>query len=390
MNRWLVVIVFILSSALNYLDRLLLPALAPTIMEEFSLSASGFGYVLSAFSIVYACSSPLMGWLIDRIGLRWGAALAVALWSTAGAATGLAVSFPALIACRALLGLAESGGIPASAKAMATYLPARDQALGSALSQLGLTLGSSLAPLLVTWVAPLWGWRATFVIAGLLGFVWIPLWLAVSRGVPPLTSVQATRPSTSAMFRDARFVSLLGANIVAMTVYSLWTNWTTLFLVRQTGLSQNQVNARLAWIPPIAATLGGLTGGWLARRLISQGMPPLTARLRASLIGALLALLMALAAVVKQPTLATAAICCGLFGTLILSVNYYTIPLDLFGATRAAFAVSMLTGAFGLMQTLLSPAIGALSEAVGWAPLCFTIALMPLFSVLLLRAAFRR
>jgi hypothetical protein len=70
-------------------------------------------------------------------------------------------------------------------------------------------------------------------------------------------------------------------------------------------------------------------------------------------------------------------------------VNYYSIPLDLFGAGRAAFAVSFLTGVFGLMQVFLSPQIGRWSDTAGWQPVCLTVAALPLLSALLLKAVFR-
>ena len=146
--RWIAVIVLVSSSALNYLDRLVLAALMPTIQIEFGLSREDVGAVLSAFSIVYAISSPLMGYLLDRMGLRTGTALIVAIWSAVGMATGFAGTFLALILCRAMLGFAEAGGVPATGKGFATYLPPEDRAIGAALSQVGLTVGSMAAPLL--------------------------------------------------------------------------------------------------------------------------------------------------------------------------------------------------------------------------------------------------
>jgi len=66
--RWLVLSVFVVSTALNYLDRLLLAALAPTLKSEFHLSNTQYGGVISVFSIVYALAAPVAGWFIDRVG----------------------------------------------------------------------------------------------------------------------------------------------------------------------------------------------------------------------------------------------------------------------------------------------------------------------------------
>ena len=72
-----------------------------------------------------------------------------------------------------------------------------------------------------------------------------------------------------------------------------------------------------------------------------------------------------------------AAICLSLFATTCLSVNYYALPFDLFGSVSAGFAVSFLTGVFGLMQAFLSPVIGGSSEKYGWQPVCVAIASLP-------------
>ncbi len=110
--RWLVLSVFVLSTALNYLDRLLLAALAPTLKSEFHLSNTQYGGVISVFSIVYAVTAPVAGWFIDRVGLNAGITVSMAVWSVAGMATGLTRSFGGLLASRTVLGIGEAAGIP--------------------------------------------------------------------------------------------------------------------------------------------------------------------------------------------------------------------------------------------------------------------------------------
>ena len=73
--------VFVLSSALNYLDRQILAALAPLVRAEFHMTNADYGQLLAVFSITYAISSPLAGLLIDRFGLNRSVGFAVGLWS---------------------------------------------------------------------------------------------------------------------------------------------------------------------------------------------------------------------------------------------------------------------------------------------------------------------
>jgi ACS family hexuronate transporter-like MFS transporter len=144
----------------------MLSALMPTLKAEFALSNETIGWVIAAFSLTYAMGSPLMGLLIDRLGLRTGAAAVVAFWSLAGMSTGFVTSLTGLAVSRALLGLGESGGIPATSKGSATYLEPKDRALGAAMTQVGLTLGMVTAPLMTEAFAARYGWRGAFIVAG--------------------------------------------------------------------------------------------------------------------------------------------------------------------------------------------------------------------------------
>ena len=182
--RWLVLAVFVLSTAINYLDRATLSALAPVLIDEFHLSNAQYGLIGSAFSLTYAASAPFAGLLIDRIGLNRAISFAVGLWSCAGIATGLTSGLGGLVGCRAVLGAAEAAGIPAAGKAIHQYLRPGERALGNAVNQAGVSLGSVVAPLLATWIALRSGWRHAFVVTGVLGLAWIPLWIWVSRRAP--------------------------------------------------------------------------------------------------------------------------------------------------------------------------------------------------------------
>jgi ACS family hexuronate transporter-like MFS transporter len=389
--RWLAIAVFALANALNFMDRQILAALAPDLMREFGITAAGFGDVLLAFSLSYALAAPAAGLLIDRLGLRAGSALAVGLWSLAGMATGWTSSLAALALCRAALGIGEAGGVPATGKASAVYLPPRERAMGSALFQGGLTLGAILAPLLAQTFSRLYGWRSAFVILGAAGFLWIPLWFAVHRRVPQSEPEQGTASlPLRGILADRRYWALLASNVLLMSVYSLWVNWTTVFLVRTHHLTQSQANYSLAWIPPVFATAGGLFGGWLTMRWSRTGDDVTPARLRVIFAGSLLLLGGAAVPFMPSPALATAFICLSFFACVASSVNIYALPLDLFGARSAAFAVSGLTSAYGLLQGLFSSIAGRVVDRYGFTPLCLTVAVLPLASWLVLRLALRQ
>jgi len=384
--RWIAIGVFVLSSSLNYLDRQLLAALAPTVRGEFQLTNQQYGLVVSAFAIVYAAVAPAAGWFIDRVGLNRGAAIAVALWSVAGSATAWTRSFFGLLACRTVLGAAEAAGIPAAGKANATYLEPRELALGTAFNQVGITLGSVAAPLLVTLMQPRYGWRFTFALCGALGFLWIPLWLFTSKRVPERTpDKRAAGKSGGDLLRDPRFWGLALANAFIMTLYALWSNWTTLYFVQERHMTQDQANRQFAWIPAVFATAGGFFGGVASYRWIRAGMNLLAARMRICWISAVILLATAAVPLMPQAALAAAAISLSFFWTLAISTNVYALPIDLFGPAHAGLGVAALTCSFGLMTAFLSPWIGSVVDRVGFSPVCVVLSVMPLMGVAILK-----
>ncbi len=388
--RWVAVGVFVLSSTLNYLDRQLLATLAPLIMADLHFSQIGYGLLISVMSITYAISSPFAGWFLDRAGVNRGIVSAVGWWSLSAIGTGLVSGVRGLAFCRAMLGIGESAGVPACGKLNGLYLKPEERALGAAVNQVGLSLGLILAPLSIG-IAAAYSWRVPFVMAGVLGLLWIPLWMAVSRFIAPQfdTEEAAIRKAreypVAAVLRDRRLWWLLVANVLWMVGYSLWSNWTTLYLIHVDGLTLRET-AHYVWIPPLVSNLGGFFGGWLSLRLMRRAVPPVAARRRAiawSAVGLLLTLLLPLA---PNAGWATACISVSFFFLLSGSVNIYALPIDMFGAERAGITISALTFAFGVMQMILSPVIGYMGEHKLYTQVGWFVAIPPVLAALVLLA----
>jgi sugar phosphate permease len=162
-----------------------------------------------------------------------------------------------------------------------------------------------------------------------------------------------------------------------MVGYSLWTNWTTQYLVDRHRLTLSEA-AWYAWIPPLAAMIGGFAGGWLSLRLMESGSAAMAARFRVCLAAALVSL--ATIAIPGAPTAAwaSAGISLSIFAVSAFSVNMYTLPLDAFGQARAAFAVSLLVASYGTIQLVISPLFGAIIDGHGYTPVAAIAAITPL------------
>lgn len=376
-NRWVVAGFFYLSSALNYLDRLVLAALAPLLMKEFQFNETQYGALHSVFYLVYAIFSPLAGLFLDRAGLTLGISVAVALWSAAGIARGFVEGYTGLVLASALLAVGEAAGIPATAKAT-RYLKPDERAFGAGMSQVGLSIGGFAAPLIANHFVALGNWQGAFVVPGLLGFFWIPVWILLSRLNPGVESPAAQTPKTSRdIVRDPFMWALFAANLIAMVAYSLWTNWTTLFFTRTFDLPLREANV-YAKYPQIFSYVGALSGGLISMWLIRRGRRPADARLRTCGFAAIGMLVTAAVPFMPEPWMAATAICLSFLVASAWAVNLYTIPVDLFGHQSAAFAVSLLTAAYGVLQVVVSPVIGRTIREYGFQPVCLLAAVCPL------------
>lgn len=199
---WGVAVVLFLSTVLNYIDRQVLSLNAEYVMGEFDLTREQFGWIVAAFRYAYAGFQTAGGWLVDFAGAWIVYPAAVGLWSIAGLMTAWAASPRQLAAWRFLLGAGEAFNWPCALQVTHRLLEPRDRALANGIFNSGSAFGALIAPLLVTFLTLRFGWRASFLVTGGLGLLWILLWSRTALGSrsrlrghrsgrPPLASILA-------------------------------------------------------------------------------------------------------------------------------------------------------------------------------------------------------
>jgi len=384
-GRWVAITIFVFSAVLNYLDRQVLATMAEIWRSrpDFPFGPTDYPHLLSVFSISYAVSALFIGWFIDRVGLNRGATISVAVWAIASIGTGLSHSVHELLVWRALLGAAEASGVSAVGKAVGLYLLPKERAVGSAMGQLGLSLGAGLAPGFAVFFAYQYSWRWTFYAVGLLSLAWIPVWLITSRIIhPAVEEIHGKSTHSFGLLADPKLWALIVANFLSMTIYSLWTNWPPRYLVLVHHLSP-QDTARYTWVIPICGYLGAMLGGSISWRLVRAGLTPVAARKRPCLLASCFLLGPMAIPLLPNPALATAGMSLSYFWICAWSANHYTLPIDIYGAGRAAFGVASLIFAYGFMQFVISAPLGRIIEQQGFQLICFTFALLPIVSYFL-------
>src|ERR1700728_5463113 len=129
--RWVICTLLLLGVMKNYMDRQVIGVLITTLQHYLGWNEIDYGNLVFAFQAAYAVGMVLVGRFIDRVGTRLGYALAMAFWSLASLAHGMASSFTSFLVVRFAFGLGESAVFPDSMKAIAEWVPNEERALAS-------------------------------------------------------------------------------------------------------------------------------------------------------------------------------------------------------------------------------------------------------------------
>lgn len=180
-QRWLICSLLFAATTINYVDRQVLSLLKPLLEKTFDWTEKDYSYLVIAFQACYMLGFLSFGKLVDRIGTRLGYAVCMVVWSVASIGHALVGGTVSFAAVRGLLGFGESGNFPSALKAISEWFPARERTLAVGIVTAGTSIGAIMAPATVPWLAVTWGWKATFIITGLSGFVWLAVWLCLYR-----------------------------------------------------------------------------------------------------------------------------------------------------------------------------------------------------------------
>lgn len=169
--RWRICFLLFLTWLVSYMDRSLMPMALPLIGQEFDLSPTVMGVVISAFFIGYGSMQIPGGLIADRIGPRKAITFGIASWSVFSILTGAATSLTNLIWVRILFGLSEGMHPPAAFKALSAWFHRAERARANGLVMSSNTVGPMFAPILFAVVTGAFGWRSAFYLLSLPGFL---------------------------------------------------------------------------------------------------------------------------------------------------------------------------------------------------------------------------
>lgn len=266
---------------LNFLDRSLLGILAKPIEDTLHISDGQLGLIAGLYFAFFYCFIAIpIGWLADKTHRVNVLSAACAIWSLATAGCGLATTYPRLVLSRMLVGVGEAGGVPPSYALITDYFPPGRRGAAFGIYNLGPPVGAALGIAFGAAIAAAFNWRDAFLAIGAIGIVAAVAVRLIIRepargGLDQTPTAAASDPTrfwdTVRMFfsRPSLVLAALGSGATQLVTYGVG-NFTTLFLMREKGMTLDQVAVWYALVVGIAMSAGMLVSGRMLDRFVRR------------------------------------------------------------------------------------------------------------------------
>jgi ACS family hexuronate transporter-like MFS transporter len=373
--RWFVVMMVFVATGLSFLDRQVLSIAIIKIQKEFDFNDVEYGWVNTSFLLSYALMFTVGGWLIDRIGAKKGLAVAVGVWSVANALHGVMNNLSQLVAFRFFLGMGEGACFPGAAKTVYDWFDKKERALANGIAIGGAAIGGVIAPPLTIWISEYFGWRAGFVIPGLVGIAWVVVWLMIP-WQKPVSNIAARAkvadttnniPFSTVLKLKETWVFIFMRFLLDPVMYFMMF-WIPKYLNQVRGVPFEQIGG-LFWIPFLALGVANVLGGFLSDRLVKSNFSINKARKTVMGFAAALTLAVPLTEYTSEVGVAVAMMAVYMFAHGFWITNYITCISDMFGP-KATSTVVGLSGTAGAISSLvLNPLIGKIVQDYSYKPM---------------------
>jgi ACS family hexuronate transporter-like MFS transporter len=342
--------------------------LKTTLKSDQGWTDTDYGWLVTLFMLFYTTCFFFSGRLIDRWGTRVMMPLFIGAMSVATLCSGLAGSLGQMGACRALLGVAEAGVMPAIMVAIFQWVPAHRRGLASTIKEPLYVVGQVLAAPLAVWFTMQWNWHTAFFAPGVIGIAVALAWWWADRQAPGMSGPAAASPPIK--YREVlgrrEIWGVIAARLVSDPLWFFLIYWEPGFLQERLGMSLGDLG-RVGWIPTAVATTAllifGPTSDWLVSRF---GWAPARSRRVMLQTLALLAPLVLALHYVREPAMAIVLLC--LVRVMAVTwLNFTNILMaDLVPQKMIGTAVALMS-AFGAGTGLLcNSVVGPVVSSVGY------------------------
>jgi ACS family D-galactonate transporter-like MFS transporter len=386
-TRWGIVTLCFFGITINYVDRANLSVALPQMSLDLHIPPEIQGFVLSTFFITYALGQLPAGGLTDKYGVRPMFAIGATIWGTFTMLGAAVHNVGSLIATRLGLGVGEAAGYLGCAKAVSRWFPRHERALANSIWDNGARAGTPIALPVVTTIIALLSWRWSFIITGLLAFVWVFAWLRgyrepdkhpklsreefeyIKAGGARLDDAKADATGTKVRWQQlfgyrTVWAMMIGFFCLNYAIYFFIT-WFPTYLVKERGFDLLKLGIFGA-LPGIVAIGGSLLGGFTSDRLVRRGWPVNQARKTCLACGMLLSSVIALAVLVPAAWQALALLSISYASLAFSAASVATLPSDVAPQADQASSLAGIQNFASNVAGVLGPIVtGLLIVATG-------------------------
>lgn len=370
--RWWIIGLVCLATIINYIDRSALGIMWPAMSEDLGLTKEDYAWVINIFTITYAAGKFISGKVYDKVGTRIGFVLSIFFWSLASVLHFFAKGAASLGIFRGLLGVAEAGNWPGAVKNNAEWFPIKERGLAQGIFNAGAAIGSIVAAPIISELFGAYGWRVTFVIIGVLGFIWILPWLYINKKKPKnhpwITEEEkehilgdkatVTKDSGAKSLSVFQILSLkeawgaIAARFFIEPIWWLFVFWMPIYLYDEFGFNVKEIGL-YAWFPYVGAMLGSIAGGWYVKKLMDKHSLN-KSRKQVITIGAAIIVVAIIGAILfaDTPEKFVSFVFVVLFGFQFSISNIQTIPSDLLDE-KSVGTLAGLGGSIGAVSVII-------------------------------------
>jgi len=279
-GAWRITFLLFLYMVVNFADKIVVGLAGVPIMNELQLSPKEFGFLGSAFFFLFSISAVVVGFIVNRVPARWVVLVLALIWALVQFPMVAAVGFTTLIVCRIILGAGEGPGASVALHAIYKWFPDEKRTLPTAIILQGSAFGVIVAVPALNWVIVNYSWHLAFGALGIVGLLWVVLWLAMGQE-GPVASAQMPAGTEhvpySRLLTSPSFIGCCVATFGAYWALSLGLTWFTPFIIKGLGFSQKDAGwiSILPWVSGAVVVLGT---GWLSQVLMARGASTRAAR----------------------------------------------------------------------------------------------------------------
>lgn len=351
----------------NYVDRGAIGIAAPVMTRELKLSPEAYGLAFSAFFWVYAPVQLFAGRLCDRFSVYKLMAAGILLWAGSTLLTGFVAGFTSLLLLRVMLGIGESISFPGSTKIIARHVPPESRGVANSIVATGLALGPAVGTLVGGLILASWGWRAIFLVFGVITLLWLVPWQSTVGKLSPEELAEAGPPvPVGALIGRWSLWSMSIVHCLGNYCFYFLLAWLPSFLVKSRGFSITEMTllATIGYaVQAVCALSYGRFSDWWTRSGRSEAACRrwMMVASQIAAAGAILGLAFA------HGTIAIALLLC-LAGaaSASLSLNLYAVG-QMFSGPRAAGTWMGVQNAIGNASGIFGPILtGFIVQRAGY------------------------